>query len=426
MNGKDLLYGLSFIDDELVQEAAQEIVQGALQVTELNKAGRKKSAIKFLVPIAASFAVAVTIFLLWTDHQTAPPFLSNDNNILPNESEQTPYDNPQYTLNFNHTDIEIAYNLYIKGHFWEELSCEQIDIILPIISKKHQVDGTINYSHSDGNITIFSIDTIVKIKKNQNVKITISPDEVAKCYIIDGESILSDIEGITVEAGIFTGTNNGNVIYYADFKIDNVAYYVEFAGDKEEEAFFTNIVADIILGGKADLSIFNPIAPELRDDNLTEEEAYTEADYGKYLLKVPNNYQFNDAVRFINQSSNFLLASWSHGYDDIRITISRLSEDDKNRIISVNDTTLYDMALYHIPWSESIPRDICDIVENPIFKIEELSLDAVKMREYTRNEKGDTNSINMTFSVLYGDIVVDVSTEGISSEYLFKELTSLP
>lgn len=412
MNGKDLLNSLSFVDDELIQEAETKKI--------------KKTSIKFLIPLAASFAVVVTAFSIWMNHQNTPPILSNDNTISPTIIDKNNSDRTQYALNFNHVDGQTASDTIIEGHFWEKLSAGQTGIILPLISEKYQVDGIVNYSKSNGNITIFSIDTNLKIEEKEDIKITIAPNEIAKCYILDGKPIPSEIEGISVEAGIFTETNNGKVIFYADFKIDDISYYVEFVGNNDDKEIFTNIVADIILGGHADLSIFNPTVPELRDDRLTEDEAYTETDFGRYLPEVPNNYQFNDAVRFINQESNLLRASWSQEFDDLSIRISNLSEDDKNRIISINDTTLYDMSLYPIPWSESVPRDISEIVDNPIFKIEELTLDAIKMREYTLNDSGDTNRIHMRFSVLYDDVIVEVSSEGVQSEYLFKQLSSLP
>lgn len=418
MNGKDLLKGLNFIDEQLIEDAEQNSIKG------------KTEFIKLLIPIVASFAVIIMIFPLWISHKNISPILP-DNDILPLASEETHNHNKEYILYFNKADSQIAANLSIKGHFWENLSSKQASKILPNIFDQFQVEGTINYSHTDGNTIISSINTTIKVEEKKDVKITIAPNKVVKCYMIDGEPILSKIENVDIEAGIFKTDKNSkgrsNYIYYADFKIEDIAYYVEFTGKKNDKTFFTNIVADIILGGKADLSIFdNPTIPELRDDRLTETEAYAEMDFGKYLLKIPNNYQFNDAVRFINQNSNYLFASWSQGYDDIRITISNLKEEDKKRIISVNDTELYDMSLYPIPWADSMPRDKAYIIENPIFIVEELTLNAIKMREYTRNDIGDTNNVSIRFSVLYHNVVVEVSTEGVSSEYLFKELTSLP
>lgn len=417
MNGKDLLNGLNYVDESLINEAEKTKI--------------KKSTIRFAIPIAASFAIIITAFSMWSNHQNNLP-ISPDSNIPPIVSDEGSHSNKEYTLYFNNVDSQVAGDLYIEGHFWEELTTLQAEKLLPNIAKKYQIDGTVNYSHTSESTSLFSANTSFNAN-GKDVKITIAPNEVIKCYLIEGKPVLSEIEGVKIEAGIFTTDKNSkgeqNYIYHADFKIDDVAYYVEYSGKKTDKEFFTNIIADIISGGKADLSILdNPTVPELRDDKLTENEAYAEADFGAYLPKVPNSYLFNGATRFINQVSNYLFASWSQGYDDIRITISKLKEQDRDRIVSVQDKELYDMSLYPIPWADSMPRDTNEIIENPIFKIEDLTIDILKMRGYIRGETNDPsgNSVNMRFSVLYDGILIEVSTEGVSSEYLFDELSKIP
>lgn len=75
-----------------------------------------------------------------------------------------------------------------------------------------------------------------------------------------------------------------------------------------------------------------------------------------------------------------------------------------------------------------MPKDKAHIIENPVFKIEDLTVDILRMRGYTRNEQSDPskNSVNMRFSVLYDDILVEVNTEGVGFEYLFDELSRIP
>ncbi len=417
MNGKDLLNGLNYIDESLINEAEKTKI--------------KKSAIRFAIPIAASFVIIITVVSMWSNYQNNLP-ISPDNNIPPIVSDEDSHTNKEHTLYFNNVDSQIANKLYIEGHFWEELTSLQAEKLLSNIAKKYQIDGTVNYSHTAESTSLFSVNTNFNTN-GKDVKITIAPNEVIKCYLIKGKPVFSEIEGVKIEAGIFTTDKNSkgekNYIYHADFKIDDVAYYVEYSGKETDKEFFTNIISDIVLGGKADLSILNnPTVPELRDDKLTENEAYAETDFGAYLPKIPNSYLFNDATRFINQVNDYLFASWSHGYDDVSITISKLKEQDKDRIVSAQDKELYDMSLYPIPWGDSMPKDTREIIENPIFKIEDLTIDILKMRGYIRGETNDPsgNSVNMRFSVLYDGILIEVSTEGISSEYLFDELSKIP
>lgn len=54
------------------------------------------------------------------------------------------------------------------------------------------------------------------------VEVIIAPLEVTNCYVLDGEPILSEIQGVIVNDGYFHGTNNRKIIYYADFKIERL------------------------------------------------------------------------------------------------------------------------------------------------------------------------------------------------------------
>lgn len=411
MNANDLLQGLTFVDEKMINDA--------------ERTRAKKPAVKFLLPIAASLAIVITASSVWTNYRHNLPVSPND---IPPPAIG---DENNYTLNFNEASGQMEADIYIESHFWEALTQQQAKKTLPKIAEKYSISGLVHYSFANEKVSFHSVDARFNVGE-KDVKITIAPNDVAKCYVIDGEPALSEIEGVAIEAGLFVTDKNSrgeqNYIYYADFKIDGVAYYAEYSGEKGDEKFFTSVVADIVLGGKSDLSVFaNPIVPELRDDELTEKEAYSEADFGAYLPKISNNFEFNGANRFINQDSNYLTASWSQGYNDAWVTVSKLEDYQIPQLVAPSDTELYDMSRYPIPWSESMPRDKAHIIENPIFKIEDLTLEMLQMREYVRGEQGDPSgkSVNLRFGVLYGDVLVEITTEKIGAEYLLNELQRL-
>lgn len=416
MNGNDLLKGFSYVDDDLIEKAEQ--------------IKAKKSVLRFTVPAAAVFAVVLTALLIWSGNQNDLPISSQHGNP-PLTNGEDKHTGSEYTLHFNTADGIAARDILIKGHFWHELNENQKSKLLPEIEKKYETESTAHYSYTDGITSVYCVNTNFKTD-GRDVTVTLSPAEIGKCCVLSGERTVSEIEGIKIDAGIFipneSGGNETSCVYFADFSINGVFYYAQCSGSKGDEAFFTDIIAGIILGEKADLSVLdNPDVPELRDDKLTENEAYDDSVFGIYLPQVPENYSFEGAVRFINQDSNYLLADWSLGYSDIRIKISYLEEQDKERIVSVEQKELYDMSLYPIPWADSMPEDKREIIENPIFRIEELTAEAVKMREYDIKEQGFSGEggTAMRFSVLYGDVLVQISTEKVSSEYLFNELLKI-
>lgn len=251
MNGNDLLNGLSCVEDTLIEEAERKKI--------------KKLYAKPSLAVVACFAAVAAAFFVRLNHQNNASLLSNGKNMPYEQREQIPNDSSNYTLYFNKASVPSATDLSIQGHFWENLTFLQAEKILPAISERFQLEGLINYSYTDGNTAIFNIEAKAKSEGRNDIKITIAPGEMAKCCIIAGEPRLSDIEGISIEAGLFKTDRNSqgkrNYIYYADFKLEETSYYVEFSGSKQDEAFFTSIIADIILGGKADLAIFHPTVP---------------------------------------------------------------------------------------------------------------------------------------------------------------------
>jgi hypothetical protein len=68
--------------------------------------------------------------------------------------------------------------------------------------------------------------------------------------------------------------------------------------------------------------------------------------------------------------------------------VSLLKDNDKTRITHVTDTKNYDLALYPIPRADSVPDELREIVDNPIFLIDELTLDTVRARSYEVSDSG--------------------------------------
>ena len=101
------------------------------------------------------------------------------------------------------------------------------------------------------------------------------------------------------------------------------------------------------------------------------------------------------------------------------------TEEDAHRLTSVDDKKNYDLSLYPIPRAKSVPDDLREIVNDPIFEAEELTLEAVYCRAYKVNDAGDTDGWRMKFSVKYGDVIVSVSTKGVDPERVYQQLMNL-
>lgn len=159
---------------------------------------------------------------------------------------------------------------------------------------------------------------------------------------------------------------------------------------------------------------------------LTLDEAYADPDFGSYMpASAPSGFKAEAITRYTGDGSNSLFATWLKGYKELDWQISYLEEADSTRIVTPEDTACYDLTLYPIPWADSIPENLWNIVNDPIFRAKELTLDMVKARSYTVNETGDTDGYRMNFSVLYEDTVVRIISKGVSPEWIYEQLTSL-
>ena len=72
-----------------------------------------------------------------------------------------------------------------------------------------------------------------------------------------------------------------------------------------------------------------------------------------------------------------------------------------------------------------MPDDLREIVDNPIFLIDELTLDSVRARTYEVSDSGDEPGRRMNFSVLYENILVEIGSKGASPEAIFEILQQI-
>lgn len=170
------------------------------------------------------------------------------------------------------------------------------------------------------------------------------------------------------------------------------------------------------------------IAGCLRDnrETLTLQEGLETEILGAYLLaEAPRGFRLESIRRTLDGQSLYGVWIKSGAYDEIDWKVSLYSETDAGRVTAAADTRNYDMSLYPIPLCESVPEELRQIVDHPIFSGDELTQDVVNRRACYVNDSGDTAGARMTFGVLYGEVLVEVTTKGVSPEWLYERLSGL-
>ncbi|MBO5474117.1 MAG: hypothetical protein J6A08_10110 [Lachnospiraceae bacterium] len=165
------------------------------------------------------------------------------------------------------------------------------------------------------------------------------------------------------------------------------------------------------------------------DETMTWEEAQHSEPFGGYLLsEAPAGFTAETIQRYQDENTNYLYGLWTKGegsFDEISWRVSFYDETMENRVTSVDDIQNYDLSLYPFPLADSVPEELFEIVDHPIFNMDELTLEAVNRRAYSTNESNDTSEIRMSFGVRYGDIVVEVTTKGVSPEWVYDQLVNI-
>ncbi len=341
----------------------------------------------------------------------------------------------KYAFVFNKGNAQrVKANIHIPGHFWQDLTAEELHAVFPDLRDRRTITATANFQSDDNGAALFNIDAHALSASGLRTYIQVAPDKVEVDYRLEGKTEVSDVLGTAVTAGYFETEPNSkglrNVIYFATFKLSDVAYYVELSGTEVEKEALQNEISELIFllikGGVANLDVFHPVVPELRDDRLSLDEARADADFGAYLpVTLPNGFVFEDALRYINQEQDVLFVSWTKGMGYINWRVSLMEDNDKTRITSVADKKHYDLSLYPIPRADSVPDALREIVDNPIFLSEELTLEVVQTRAYEISDAGDEPGHRMRFSVLYGDILVEISAKGVSPDAMVNILQQI-
>ena len=345
--------------------------------------------------------------------------------ITPGDTEPSaaaPDPQTTFALHFNKIEAIADASIRIDGHFWRELTEDELAALYPSLTETHAVTATANFR---GDSTLFNIAAHAVSGSGLVTSIQLADGPVVLDYIIDGDTVNSYVFGTSVTAGYYEGTRSN--LYFASFELGGTGYRVEIQGGEAERAELTAVVGQLVKGGEIDLDAIDPgVVPELREDALDLNEAHADPDFGAYLPEtLPNGFSFESALRFINQERNSLSARWAKGMGYIDWRVSALKEDDKARITSVADTQNYDLSLYPIPRADSVPRELREIVNTPIFRIEELTLKTVQARAYQVDDAGDEPGHRMRFSVLYGDVLVEINVKGAEPEAVFEMLQQI-
>ncbi len=366
---------------------------------------------------AACACAAIAFVVLWVSVLSGPSGYVSDEALVFNQAKHSP---------------ALATKRHIPGYFQEELSQETTQNLLGdawdfLRDSGYTITATAGFT---GDGTLDGITVLSTSKGNQQIRVMIAGNALTvDRQLFARDPLISKGFGPSIMAGHWVDPSDANKgIYFAAFQLNGTDFYIETTSHKDADEEVTKLVNKLLATANTDLSGIAPShIPEWREDELTIAQAQADPNFGAYVpVKTLPGLAFESAMRIVGQSQDELRVSYHSGMKYASLVISRLSAEDASRVVDPSKPETYDLRLYPIPRASTVPAELSEIVGNPIFKLEDLTLALVEARAYTLNEAGDDNTgYRMSFSVLYGDVVVRLDVKGAQPGDVLEMLKSL-
>lgn len=151
--------------------------------------------------------------------------------------------------------------------------------------------------------------------------------------------------------------------------------------------------------------------------DITWDAARGDAAYGRYVdVQVPEGYSYESGIRW----AEGIRVVWIKGMEEISINCRQADEAVSDWLVDVDTPEEYDMGLYTIPWSDSVPGELLQKVNNATFRSDQVTLEIVTARSYQVEEQGDASGWRTRIAILYKDnVLVEISSKGPSPEEIY-------
>ena len=137
---------------------------------------------------------------------------------------------------------------------------------------------------------------------------------------------------------------------------------------------------------------------------------------GEYVPEtLPEGYKFESAYSNQDLDRENLTVSWSRGMDMILLHLEQTQGTVET--VDVEKPEIYDERLYEVPYGETVPEEYRQVFQDPVFALEDFSLEIVESRMKTYEDSGDTATPRGNFKVLYPDgVLVSFNGRGTAQE----------
>ena len=212
------------------------------------------------------------------------------------------------------------------------------------------------------------------------------------------------------------------------FEKENVEYTLSANVPQAQEELAAADLRDLLLcyagtHSAPDLSAFHCGEHLYRDEELTLAEALADPDFGAYLpAEGPEGFELVQLRRYqLEDTVNYLLAFWfTAGGEQLSWLIKPADADALSRVVDPAEPERYDWNRYGVPWSAYAAQENWLTIENPVFRLGDLTPELID----TRVHAGDEGALMCRFGVLFENgVVIEINAKGIDPDWLYDALT---
>lgn len=402
---------------------------GGIDVRLLQRSEKAKAVdhrlLKILLPLAACLCLVAAVAYGGRSFQNARPVI-----VPENTTEQNQQDGHRWVVSYNQAEsIHSADRAFPLGYFTEELDPQELDAVMPDKAYDWMVASGVAGFSGEGELINVQLQITTQ---DPTVPIHVVFGDDLDCWVVLSDMVLSKCGEL--EYAVYQYTQDPETVKLeANVSIGDVPVTFSMIPSVEQlesaKADFEAVLECFAWyeDGKPNLdAVTAKHIPEWYDKQVTVQEALDDPQFGMLWLKnVPDGFTAESIRRHKDMWNDYLSGLWTNGLNEFSWRISYLTDEDSARVTAVSETKNYDLSLYPIPRAESVPDELCQIVNDPIFSADELTLKAVQARAYTVDDMGDTNGVRMEFSVKYDDKLVSVRAKGVDPEWVYEQLKSL-
>ena len=433
MRGSELLDKLSLVDSAYVEAAAVP--------RQSARPNHRWAA------VAACIALLAAVGSLWlgqvpTPGQSVPPngtegrlppVTTQDAEDTQNEDAEGPA--PQWDFYYNDmgTDYMVvdAARRNIPGYFREALNQTELDAVQPgMWLEWMNFSGEAGFD-GEGNL-LEVILWVTTSQPNITVAVTLSTDGIVPCFLMSEDAVPSMCGDVEYRLGRRVEPSGG-VSLLAESQMHGIWFTFSLHATADAEAQAQADFEDILEcftfyeQGRPNLSAVTAAEiPTWQDKNLSQTEALADPDFGAWFLPTaPSGFAEESIRRYQDQNTNALWGLWTREYDQLRWEVRYLTTEDADNLVDISEPETYDLSRYPIPRAESVPEQLRDTVARPIFNAEELTWEVLSTRADTAVDTGDSDGVRMNFGVRYGNIIVEIQSKGVDTQWIYEQLMAL-